>query len=211
MTDKTDWNRYYLKELPIITKISRAINGKAILSSYKKINLIDSDISICELGGANSCFARNFCENSSVKRYHIVDSNKIGLSMFKGSYPGTRFTVELDDIILPYSNDEHFDLVFSVGLIEHFQSTDIETVVQAHFARCKINGHVLITFPTPTWLYKFCRTCLTMIGRWDFPDELPLEMNKARSLIQNFGVVRYESITWSIGLTQGLFLVEKMS
>jgi hypothetical protein len=209
VTDKTDWDRYYLKDIPLITKIARAMNGKAILRAYKAIDLIRSEISICELGGANSCFAQQMCEKIPVNRYHIVDSNEIGLSLVNCSYPGTQVTVELSDVLLPYSNNEHFDLVYSVGLIEHFQSTDIKTAVHAHFARCKRNGYVLITFPTPTWLYKLCRTCLTMAGKWDFHDEIPIEMNKARNLIQQFGVIRYESITWSIGLTQGLLLVEK--
>jgi SAM-dependent methyltransferase len=76
--------------------------------------------------------------------------------------------------VLELPVDPAADIVFSVGLVEHFNPAQTREAVLAHFNLLKPGGVAIITFPTPTALYRLARRLIEMAGMWKFPDERPL-------------------------------------
>jgi 2-polyprenyl-3-methyl-5-hydroxy-6-metoxy-1,4-benzoquinol methylase len=74
---------------------------------------------------------------------------------------------------LEYSHSEAADVVFSVGLIEHFDQSGTNAMIRAHFKALKPAGCAIISFPTPTWLYRAAPRLAETLGLWKFPDERP--------------------------------------
>jgi hypothetical protein len=166
--------------------------------------------SIAELGGARSCFFQAIRKAYPQSLYTIVDNNQFGLDAFKALYPNEKnvhllnANIENSINITPLS-----DISFSVGLIEHFTPEGTLKVITHHFDITKPGGIVMITFPTPTWLYVFARSLAEWIGVWAFPDERPLKFDEVRSTLMQHGEILHESINWPIILTQGVIVTRK--
>jgi 2-polyprenyl-3-methyl-5-hydroxy-6-metoxy-1,4-benzoquinol methylase len=201
----TDWTRYY-RHTPWYTSVTRAISRRKlirVLNEHRPLR----PLSVCEIGGANSCFAEVLCNELPVDHYHVVDLNAFGLSLLERKQVRTRLTFERSDILSSDPVYEQFDVVFSVGLIEHFEKPDTAKAIEAHFERCRAGGIVLITFPTPTFVYRATRRMAEVAGMWAFPDERPLPFEEVTSCCGQRGDIIHRSINWSILLTQGYVMV----
>lgn len=207
MTEATDWDRYY-RNTPRYTSVTRKISERKIIGLVDDF-CGDRSLEICELGGANSCFVSAIFRSIDVAAYHVVDFNEFGLGLLDSKGLGTRLSWERGDVLVDAGGARQFDLVYSVGLIEHFQPEETRQAVQNHFARCKSGGIVLITFPTPTLPYRAIRSLAESSGKWSFPDERPLEFAEVRSACLAHGTIVHESINWMIGLTQGYVVARK--
>ncbi len=163
---------------------------------------MDTHISICELGGANSCIVDKVCDSFYVKKYHIIDNNEYGLNLLKGKNIRTSLSWDNTNILKEDSFEEKFDLVISIGLIEHFSETDTAKVIKYHFDRCKKGGIVLIIFPTPSISYKFIRKISEFFHMWIFLDERPLKYEEVNSECSKYGILKHKSINHLIGLSQ---------
>lgn len=202
----TDWTRYY-KKTPSYTSLTRLFSRlkiKRVLKKHIKLN----DISICELGGGNSFIAETIINNFPVNNYHVVDSNILGLELFNKIHFSCDTSVECADIIR-MEPTETYDLVFSIGLIEHFDTEDTKKAIFSHFNICNNGGFILVTFPTPTFLYSFVRFIAERLGIWEFPDERPLLFSEVEAAMKDRGSIIHKSINWGIILTQGYLLVKK--
>ena len=115
-----------------------------------------------------------------------------------------------DLTMLLITTSENFDLVFSIGLIEHFDKSGTAKAIASHFQLCKPKGMVLITFPTPTLLYKLIRRMAEFARIWRFYDERPLNFEEVITECSKFGIKKHNSILWAIGLTQGYVVFEKI-
>lgn len=215
INEKTDWNKYYSerkennsKIILTITRTTRKITDNLILNLLK--NDKNNINSIIELGGADSCFYnsfRNFIPNST---YTVIDSCKVGVDIFNTKYKDDK-TTAIEQDILNGNIDETLksDLVFSAGLIEHFNINDTAIMIKKHFDYCKDNGLVLITFPTPTPLYKILRKFAEIIGIWKFPDERPLKKYEVINECKKYGNIEKVKLNVIIGLTQYIILIRK--
>ena len=83
--------------------------------------------------------------------------------------------------------DRLYDIVFSVGLIEHFDPAGTARVVAAHFDYLRPGGTAIITFPTPTWLYRVVRGLAEMTNNWIFHDERPLRLPEFERAVAGLG------------------------
>jgi cyclopropane fatty-acyl-phospholipid synthase-like methyltransferase len=92
--------------------------------------------------------------------------------------------------------------VFSVGLIEHFDPRGTRNAVRAHFRLLKPGGIALLTFPTPTWLYRLTRSLSEACRAWIFHDERPLSFDEVDRAAAGCGTVLEKRIVWPIFLTQ---------
>lgn len=208
VTKATDWNHYYHKPKGV-TGITRAITQKKIVASLRPY-FQNKDFSVCEFGGANSCVVEKLCSEFSVTNYHIIDSNEYGLSLLDDLNPKANLTSQAGDVINPkQKHKDKFDLVFSIGLIEHFDAEGTRKAISTHLDVCKPNGIVLITFPTPTILYKSIRFFAETVGVWEFPDERPLKFSEVISTLSDNTTILHQSINWAIGLTQGYIIARK--
>lgn len=207
MENKTNWTEYY-DRVPGYTQRTRKISSRKIIALLKEYQN-KSDLKICELGGGNSFIAEDLFRSFKIKQYHIVDSNQAGIRLLekvKLDYP---LTSENSDVLLPYIGSDKYDVVFSVGLIEHFDKEGTGKAIKAHFDRAKSQGLVLITYPTPTILYRIIRGLAELLGLWKFPDERPLKLKEVASHISQYGQILTTKINWSIGLTQEYIIVRK--
>ena len=207
---RTDWDAYYSNPYKTAA-YSRKITSKILIRLLMKyLPASGHSIKIAELGGANSCFYEIIDKRICPQKYLIVDNNQAGLKKTMERFSNsTNIFLKNEDVLNPDLNDEKFDVVFSAGLIEHFSEEETQKCIAAHFDYLKSNGICIITFPTPTWLYRITRKCAEMMGLWIFYDERPLTMEEVSVQISKFGIIRHKSITWPIFLTQGVILAGK--
>jgi len=111
--------------------------------------------------------------------------------------------------VLELALDAPADLVFSVGLVEHFDPARTREAVLAHFRALRPGGVAIITFPRPTLLYRATRGLIELVGMWKFFDERPLQPEEVISAIQETGEVMYQQLLWPLFLTQQLIVARK--
>lgn len=198
---RTDWDAYYENAF-WASKYSRAHSSRMLLSILRAVSAKNCAPSIIELGGGNSCFFETLRQELQPSSYTIVDNNKKSLAMFENKYGQFSEARALEGNVLEMSSLQA-DIVFSVGLIEHFSFDDVIRVVETHFRMCNPGGVVLITFPTPTWLYRLIRGGAEMFNMWGFPDETPLPIPFVQSIMERFGEIKVTRTLWGTGLTQG--------
>ncbi len=206
----TDWDSYYTKPYKTASFTRKITKAKLmrLLNAHKPV---ESSPVIAELGGGNSCFFDAIREAIAPSYYHIVDNNALSLSQFEQrieEFSGVTLN-KMDVLASNCSLRPRPDIVFSVGLIEHFSPVDTSKAIATHFELVKNNGIVLITFPTPTFLYRATRACAERLRLWIFHDERPLQMEEVLNIVKRHGHVLHQSITWPIFLTQGVIVAKK--
>jgi hypothetical protein len=166
------------------------------------------DFTLCEIGGANSCFYDTIRRTFEPRHYSIVDNNQLGLDKFAERMPaGAPVTLSLQDILNPQTGGAA-DLVFSVGLIEHFDTGGTRLCIENHLRFLSEQGFLILSFPTPTWLYRVTRFCAEILGIWKFPDERPLLPEEVIAALDGKGKVIAMKVLWPIVLTQCMILFE---
>jgi hypothetical protein len=73
----------------------------------------------------------------------------------------------------------------------------------------KPGGLVILSFPTPTWLYRAARWLTETAGAWKFHDERPLTPAEVRKAIARHGEVLGETTIWPIVFTQHLIVARR--
>lgn len=207
----TDWNTYYGRPYKTAS-FSRKVTTHILKSLIDTYLPKGSMFRIAELGGANSCFFDMIYERYRPTEYHIYDNNDIGLKKTKeriGNIPGVRIHTE---DILCMSNlpeKEFFDMVFSVGLIEHFDTIGTGKAIEAHFNLLKPSGIAIISFPTPTFLYRAIRSISELMNLWIFHDERPLKLEEVVATAEKHGTICLKKLNWKIFLTQYILVISK--
>jgi cyclopropane fatty-acyl-phospholipid synthase-like methyltransferase len=165
---------------------------------------------LAEFGGGNSCFHNAILQNCDIKSYTIYDNNDIGIEKFKKKYglDGISKAKKCDLLNSEILEKNKYDIVISIGLIEHFDKKGTNLVVKKHFDAVKSGGIVIITAPTPTFLYNIIRKSAEILGIWKFYDERPLESKEMKDCVKEFGEILSEKILWSTGLTQYAMVVK---
>ncbi|MBI5675809.1 MAG: class I SAM-dependent methyltransferase [Nitrospirae bacterium] len=209
---KTDWDRYYSS--PYRTAVfTRKITERILLGLIKKYSPVSCEkLRLGELGGANSCFFEGVREKIKPAQYHVIDNNQLGLDEFSKKLQNNVNDVFLyKDDILAMSRELELDMVFSVGLIEHFTPADTRKAIKAHFNILKPGGIAIISFPTPTFLYRIIRFLSEGMGLWIFNDERPLSGEEVSDAVKDLGTILYEKIIWPIFLTQKIMVIQNYS
>jgi SAM-dependent methyltransferase len=197
----TDWDAYY-RTPAAFAPITRRITERAILRDVSRFAAAPA--TMLELGGGNSGCLGALRRRFPDARLIAIDTNALGLRLLQERMPGdAKLTVLARDIFEPLDDVEAADVVFSVGLIEHFDPDGTARAIRAHFARVKPGGLVIITFPTRTWLYQTTRRLAELAGVWAFPDERPLDVAEVAGEVARHGDILDVRINWPIVLTQG--------
>lgn len=201
----TDWTRYY--ERPFLTAhLTRRITGRILAKMLTKAGFPENG-SIIEPGGGNSAFCDTLTRRLYVCHYTVVDSNPRGTELFRAKHPGPETEALCADILtLDPATFESADLVFSVGLVEHFSEAQTRIAIRRHFELAKPGGLVLITFPVSTFTYRLIRRAAEALGIWRFPDERPIQLEDAVRLCAEHGEVIAKRLNRAILLTQGIIL-----
>ena len=209
-TPATDWTRYYESPFPA-AHITRRITAHRIAKMVLAAGgFPDRHGRIIELGGGNSAFCGMFMRRLCASHYTVVDSNLRGVELFEANRPGPEAKAICSDILaLDSASIPPADLVFSVGLVEHFFPEEMKIAFRRHFELAKPGGLVLITFPTPTFSYRIIRRTAEALGIWRFPDEHPIPLEDAVRLCAEHGDVLAKRLNRAILLTQGIVLARK--
>ncbi|MCX7049568.1 MAG: glycosyltransferase [Candidatus Sumerlaeota bacterium] len=203
----TNWDEYYSNP-PVTAKYSRRISERLLIHLIKKYGPSPIN-SLVEIGGANSCFYDAIQTEIAPKQYVAIDNNARGMELLRlraQNHPQTNLVLE-DALNLHYTAQA--DVVFSVGLIEHFDNENVRRVIEAHFRLSRPGGIVIISFPTPTWLYRISRAISEATGMWRFYDERPLRAQDVLPTILEQGQVLYRKINWPIFFTQMVIVAQK--
>jgi SAM-dependent methyltransferase len=204
----TDWDRYYTRT-PFTARLTRRHTAAALLRALRRF-AGPRPARIVELGGANSCFLQPILREFRPAVYHVVDTSEYGLELLQRRFPAhpqvrlhrqsvTALTLELEA-----------DVVFSVGLIEHFDPPGVRQALEGHFRLLKPGGLAVLSFPVPTWLYRAARALCEAFGVWRFPDERPLQPEEVRACLAGHGEVVFEKTLWPLVFTQRLMVVRKL-
>jgi hypothetical protein len=204
---RTDWDSYYKKPYKTAS-LTRKYTAHVLATLMRGHG--GTNGSILEFGGANSCFIDRIIEEVRPARYDVIDNNQLGLDLLKSRYPGDdRVSIMQGDVLSP-SAPRLYDLVFSVGLIEHFDASQTAKAVATHFAYLRPGGTAIITFPTPTWLYKAVRGVAEATNKWIFHDERPLSLPEFEKSVAHLGEIESARILWPLILTQYCVVVRKL-
>jgi hypothetical protein len=203
----TDWTNYY-ENVPATAKLTRKYTTRVLIRALQKF-LGKERPSLVEIGGANSCFLDEILRTVRPTRVDIVDLNEFGLDLLRQRLGPEQPVVLHRQDCRTVSLPDSADAVFSVGLIEHFDPPSTREATLAHFRLSRPGGIVVITFPTPTWLYRMARVVCETLGLWKFPDERPLKRAEVLSSVQEQGTVLFEKTLWPLVFTQHMIVARK--
>ena len=205
----TDWDSYY-KGVPLTAKLTRRYTTATLVAAVRQYaNPAPGAGVIVELGGANSCFLHRLQSEFSPSAYHVVDTNAYGLDLLRQQQtPDSNLVIHQRDVLrlaLPL----HADVTMSVGLIEHFDEAGTAAAIRAHFNLLRDGGIAVITFPTPTLLYRLTRGAAEALKIWKFHDERPLMRDEILRAVEGTGALLHEKTLWPLVLTQHLMIFRK--
>jgi SAM-dependent methyltransferase len=195
----TDWDRYYQRPARA-AGLTRRITQRCLLRAMRRF--APPRPAIAELGGADSCFFDAIYRALEPREYHVVDNNRLGIERFRRRTETLKSVYAHQQDVLRLALPERFDLVFSAGLVEHFDPAGTQRAVAAHFDLLRPGGIAIITFPTPTLLYRFARRAAEALGQWAFPDERPLQFAEVAQAAGRYGRLLYRRLVWPVVFTQ---------
>ena len=207
----TNWDEYYTA-VPFTARLTRKYTGAVLLGILRR--LADSEPGgsrvLVEIGGANSCFFERIQGAINPQQYYVIDNNEYGLRLLQKRAHQNCLCLLQEDV-LDLRTRLQADVVFSVGLIEHFSPADTRRAVLAHFQLLRPGGYAILSFPTPTLLYRVARGLCEIAGLWKFPDERPLERDEVLGIVRDRGHVIHEKLLWPLVFTQHLIVVRKQT
>lgn len=199
----TDWQRYYARPFPF-ARVTRRILAAHITQGLKKYLPRHAPLRIAELGGANSFMYPILHAAFGPAEYHIIDTHPSGTMPPQGRsvHIHQKDVLALDDM-------PPVDVTLSIGLIEHFSPSDTRKAIHAHMDFLEPDGISVMSFPTPTWLYRASRRLCEWSGTWIFHDERALTTQEVISAASSYGTVLSCDILWPMVLTQAVVVIKK--
>ncbi len=205
----TDWDGYYRGRF-FLSAYTRRYCIRAVVRNIRRYGPeLGPESTIVEIGGANSCFYDRIRAEVGFREYHVFDSNRYGLDLLAARRPGAPGLFLHHEDVLNARSGIAAGLVFSSGLIEHFGREGTRQAILAHLDMVRAGGLLLLTFPTPTALYRAARGLAEATGQWKFPDERPLESEEVKLAIGGRAAVEHEEMLWPMILTQTLLVARK--
>ncbi|HEX2222488.1 MAG TPA: class I SAM-dependent methyltransferase [Candidatus Limnocylindria bacterium] len=150
LTAPGDWDRYW-EGVPLPREIRRTPGGlylNAILDVFDRHLPRGEDLRALEIGGAPGQYLA-YVYRTFGYEVHCLDYSQLGCEATRRNLamlgiPGTVHEADLFDDSTP-SRLPAFDVVYSLGLIEHF--ADLEGVVERHLAFLRPGGTLLLGVP----------------------------------------------------------------
>ena len=148
LTDKDFWDEYWQKyQLPLeIKKTEKNPYLNEILKKFEKYLPKNEGLSVLEIGGSPGQYLaylhRNFAYSIA-----CMDYSPIGCQKTRENFAllGIDGQVHEADLFKEKSTIPQFDIVYSLGLIEHF--TDFDQVIEKHLEYIKPGGMLVLGAP----------------------------------------------------------------
>lgn len=200
ITETTDWERYYRRPCPVALLTRRFTAWRLLEVIRRHAPRRESGLVLAELGGGASCCHCSLARHLRPAAYHVVDNNPLGLDLLRDRPEITLHQADL----LRERPPLVADVVFSLGLIEHYPADQRQRLLAAHFDLVAPDGLVVLSFPTPTRLYRLARGLAENLGLWRFPDEEPLPLPAVIAAVASQGQIASSQVLWPLVLTQAL-------
>lgn len=154
LTDSNYWNNYWDKmgDKQGVFRSKPTIVMQSILGVFNNFFNINEKLNVIEIGGAPGDYLvylhKNFKYNT-----HSLDFSAVGNEQTKVNFKnfGIPIKVYEKDIFSDLTDLPKFDIVFSLGFIEHFEDTQL--VVSKHSELLKPGGLLLLGVPNFTGIY----------------------------------------------------------
>lgn len=144
-----------------------------------------------------------------VKKYDIIDNNALAVEKAKAKPEiSDAKNIDLTRDVEDESLIQKYDLVYSIGLVEHFDTDKQMCVIKNHFNFVRTGGYVLISAPTPTLKYRFFRKSMEIMHVWRFWDETPIALESFVKEMENYGEIIFAGINKILPLTQLVVVIK---
>lgn len=127
---------------------------------------LDSEWLVRKFGG--KALLVDNCDYIIRKSKKYFRGKKLGIAFLKSNVEDIKFK-------------KGYDLVYSVGLLEHFYDKDLHQIFRRHMDASKKTGYVMVFVPNDKWVYNFYRRILTILGSWVW-DEKPFNLQRLKKL-----------------------------
>jgi 2-polyprenyl-3-methyl-5-hydroxy-6-metoxy-1,4-benzoquinol methylase len=148
LTDKEYWeNRWQRIRTPKeIRRDTKHQVNKELLKIFDTYLPPQKELTILEIGGAPGQFLAYFTKHFSYVP-HAIDYSTIGCEKMREAFAIANMDVTIynRDIFSDLSDLPRFDIVFSMGFIEHF--SDLDSIVGKHVELLKKQGILLLGVP----------------------------------------------------------------
>ena len=147
LTDTDRWDAYWRAvELPVEARDDREASTAAILSTIDRFAASDAPRSVLEIGGAPGGYLVHFWRRFNYQ-VCVLDSSAVGVEMTARNFQllGVPGRVIHGDLFAPPEPRRRFDIVYSLGLIEHF--ADTAAVIAAHLEFVRPGGTLIVGCP----------------------------------------------------------------
>ncbi len=208
VTTTSDWDRYY-EQYPIPQFMVRRLWAHFAAVMTRHLDKAGERLVVAELGGADSCMYERFVGTFGVREYHVLDNNRLGLQRFLERKRSNTLVHDCDLLQGGIPRQIAADVVFSVGVIEHFEPADTAKVIDAHFAVARPGGLIVMSFPTPTALYWGYRKFLEAARLFPPLYERPLGRDEVLATTARLGERLDCHRIWSTVLTQMIVAARK--
>jgi len=156
LTEPSFWEDYWNKiSLPLeIKRSKRHLFLNEILEVFDKYLPYDSGKSILEIGGAPGQYLA-YMHRTFGYQIHSLDYSSKGCQKTEENFRllGIRGMVYQQDLFSDQLGLPQFDIVYSLGFIEHF--SDLNLVIRKHLDLLKQNGILLIGVPNLLGINKW--------------------------------------------------------
>jgi len=158
------------------------------------------------------------CGTGNILTYlaQVKDCNCYGIDISKDSEKiikmfETKRNVKInfkigDGFNVPFQND-FFDVVYSEGVIEHFDDENIENMIKEHIRVCKMGGLIIISVPNK---YNIPLTIIKKIMAERYPHypEKSFTINELKVLMEKCGteVIAQDGFAWQQGFAFWKFI-----
>jgi 2-polyprenyl-3-methyl-5-hydroxy-6-metoxy-1,4-benzoquinol methylase len=148
LTDREYWeNRWKrVREPKEIRKDTKHAVNSELVKIFDTYLPHQKGLTILEIGGAPGQFLAYFAREFGYSA-HAIDYSTIGCDKMREAFEGVNLDVTIynRDIFSDLSDLPQFDIVFSMGFIEHF--SDLDAIVGKHVELLKVQGTLVLGVP----------------------------------------------------------------
>lgn len=154
ITQQAYWDQYW-SQFRVPKEVVRTVDNMVLcaqLDVFDRFLVADPSRSILEIGGAPGQYLVYFTKQYGYKA-HALDFSSVGCHKTQENFRllGLEVSVYENDLFAEDLHLPEFDVVYSLGLVEHFH--DLEMVVRKHIDLVKPGGLVVIGIPNLGGIY----------------------------------------------------------
>ena len=200
--EKQIWDDYFKEALSGAGQEMENSNLWWTISERDTVNIVkelfgQKHFSVCEAGCGSGGSSFSLVQEMNVTKLHLMDISNNALEYAKNIASkdiNIPITYEQKSILSNPDIKQQYDFVWNTGLIEHYQTDDIITIVKNMLNMTKNNGFVMIGIPNKSSMAvckarilgsKFGKKYLKFIPGYRNTTEIPYSNKQIKQLLSN--------------------------